>query len=160
MRGMLDRPEQELILVADDSQEVRERIGALLVERYQVRLVAADQALAAACEAPQPDLMEVETPGQVPEAVLNQYQNPHCICFLPPTGGEGSLYRDPGGVSGFGSVSPLVHRARAPYLRIAVEVIALRDDAGAARHPVVAKFMKEHHRRQKQQKADDELCSA
>lgn len=57
MRGMLDRPEQELILVADDSQEVRERIGALLVERYQVRLVAADQALAAACEAPQPDLI-------------------------------------------------------------------------------------------------------
>ncbi|WP_417311608.1 HD domain-containing phosphohydrolase [Ectopseudomonas khazarica] len=57
MRGMLDRPEQELILVADDSQEVRERIGALLVERYQVRLVAADQALAAACEVPQPDLI-------------------------------------------------------------------------------------------------------
>lgn len=57
MRGMLDRPEQELILVVDDVQEVRERIGALLVGRYQVRLVAGDEALAAACEVPQPDLI-------------------------------------------------------------------------------------------------------
>jgi putative two-component system response regulator len=57
MRGMLDRPEQELILVVDDVLEVRERIGALLVGHYQVRLVAGDEALAAAREVPQPDLI-------------------------------------------------------------------------------------------------------
>ncbi|MGG2395856.1 HD domain-containing phosphohydrolase [Pseudomonas sp. SH1-B] len=57
MRGMLDRPEQELILIVDDAQDVRERLAALLVDRYQVRLVGSEEALSAACEQPQPDLV-------------------------------------------------------------------------------------------------------
>ena len=36
MRGMLDRPEQELILVVDDAVDARQRLGALLADRYQV----------------------------------------------------------------------------------------------------------------------------
>ena len=48
MRGMLDRPEQELILGVDDSVDARQRLGALLVDRYQVRLVGNEEALHAA----------------------------------------------------------------------------------------------------------------
>ena len=33
MRGMLDRPEQELILVVDEAMEARQRLGALLKGR-------------------------------------------------------------------------------------------------------------------------------
>lgn len=57
MRGMLDRPEQELILVVDDAADTRQRLGALLIDRYQVRLVGNEAALAAARSQPQPDLI-------------------------------------------------------------------------------------------------------
>jgi len=57
MRGMLDRPEQELILVVDDAVDARQRLGALLVDRYQVKLVGSDEALHAARRKPQPDLI-------------------------------------------------------------------------------------------------------
>ena len=86
--------------------------------------------------APPPHSIEMENSQQLLEAVLNEYQDPQCICFLSPAACEGNLYRDPGGVSGFGSVTLLVHRARAPYLRIQVEVIELLDGlARAARAP-------------------------
>jgi putative two-component system response regulator len=57
MRGMLDRSEQELILVVDDAVDSRQRLGALLVDRYQVKLVGSDEALQAARSKPQPDLI-------------------------------------------------------------------------------------------------------
>ena len=57
MRGMLDRPEQELILVVDDAVDARQRLGALLADRYQVSLVGNDEALQAARAQPQPDLI-------------------------------------------------------------------------------------------------------
>ena len=57
MRRMLDRPEQELILVVDDAVDVRQRLGALLADRYQVSLVGNDEALQAARAQPQPDLI-------------------------------------------------------------------------------------------------------
>ena len=82
--------------------------------------------------APPPHSIEMENSQQLLEAVLNEYQDPQCICFLSPAACEGNLYRDPGGVSGFGSVTLLVHRARAPYLRIQVEVIELLDGLARA----------------------------
>lgn len=57
MRGMLDRPEQELILVVDDALDARQRLGALLLDRYQVKLVGTDEALHVARMKPQPDLI-------------------------------------------------------------------------------------------------------
>ena len=57
MRGMLDRPEQELILVVEDAVDARQRLGALLADRYQVRLVGSEEALQAARSRPQPDLI-------------------------------------------------------------------------------------------------------
>ena len=57
MRGMLDRPEQELILVVDDAMDVRQRLATLLADRYQLRLVGHQDALAAARARPQADLI-------------------------------------------------------------------------------------------------------
>lgn len=57
MTEMLDRPEQELILVVDDAVDTRQRIGALLADLYQVRLVANHEALEAVRENPIPDLI-------------------------------------------------------------------------------------------------------
>ncbi len=57
MRGMLDRPEQELILVVEDAVDACQRLGALLADRYQVRLVGSGEALHAARSRPQPDLI-------------------------------------------------------------------------------------------------------
>lgn len=68
MRGMLDRPEQELILVVDDSVDARQRLGALLVDCYQVRLVASEDALHAARARPQPDL------------ILLDWQDDYALC--------------------------------------------------------------------------------
>ena len=68
MRGMLDRPEQELILVVDDAVDARQRLGALLVDRYQVRLVGSEEALHAARSRPQPDL------------ILLDWQNDYALC--------------------------------------------------------------------------------
>ncbi|MDU9406784.1 HD domain-containing phosphohydrolase [Pseudomonas sp. zfem001] len=68
MRGMLDRPEQELILVVDDAVDARQRLGALLVDRYQVRLVGSEEALHAARSRPQPDL------------ILLDWQDDYALC--------------------------------------------------------------------------------
>ncbi|GIZ11638.1 HD-GYP domain-containing protein [Pseudomonas sp. NCCP-436] len=57
MQDMLDRPERELILVVDESQEARQKLGLLLMEHYQIRLTSEREALAKAREMPLPDLI-------------------------------------------------------------------------------------------------------
>ncbi|PAU65137.1 two-component system response regulator [Pseudomonas sp. PIC25] len=58
MDTMLDRPDQELILVVDDTPANLDRISGLLLDRYRVKVAGSgEKALHLAAASPQPDLI-------------------------------------------------------------------------------------------------------
>ncbi len=66
MESMLDRPEQELVLVVDDTPDNLLLMRELLEEQYRVRTAGSGPAgLRAAVEEPRPDLilLDVNMPG-------------------------------------------------------------------------------------------------